>query len=66
MEENNSHKVYFNEFGPRRNRLTHSLCFEEFEMILEKWKVIDEEYKQKGASMIDKSQVIREERDYLD
>jgi hypothetical protein len=34
VEEFSSHKNYFVEYHPRRNRLTHNLLFEEFEMIL--------------------------------
>lgn len=30
LEENAAHKNYFVEWNPRRNRLTHNLCFEEF------------------------------------
>ena len=40
-----SHKNYFNEVGPLRNRLTHSMIFEEFEICLEKWKNLEEEHK---------------------
>ena len=37
IEVNYAHKNYNLEFGPRRNRLTHSLLFEEFEIVLENW-----------------------------
>ena len=37
-EINSSHIVYQQEFGPKRNRLAHSMIFEEFEMHTEKWK----------------------------
>jgi hypothetical protein len=33
------------EFGPRRNRLTHSLLFEEFEVVLENWQGLQDEFK---------------------
>ncbi|OMJ72562.1 hypothetical protein SteCoe_18706 [Stentor coeruleus] len=33
-----SHINYQNEYAPRRNRLAHSLIFEEFEMQVEQWK----------------------------
>jgi hypothetical protein len=33
------------EFGPRRNRLTHSLLFEEFEVVLEEWQKLEHEFK---------------------
>ena len=33
-----SHVNYMNVYGPRRNRLTHSLLFEEFEMKVEQWR----------------------------
>jgi hypothetical protein len=48
IEENSAHKMYFIEYGPRRNRLTHSMVFEEFEMVLEKWMDLEDEYKEKG------------------
>ena len=44
VEENSAHKNYFVEYGPRRNRLTHSLIFEEFEMVLENWVQLEQEY----------------------
>ena len=44
MEEHTAHKNYAHEWGPRRNRLTHSLLFEEFEQVLENWIDLDEEY----------------------
>lgn len=44
VEENASHKQYFQEWGPRRNRLTHSLIYEEFEMVLEDWVKLESEY----------------------
>lgn len=37
VEEGSSHKNYFVEYHPRRNRLAHSLIFEEFEMVVEDW-----------------------------
>jgi hypothetical protein len=37
IEVNYSHRNYQMEFGPRRNRLTHSLLFEEFEVVMENW-----------------------------
>ena len=48
IEVNYSHKNYNLEFGPRRNRLTHSMLFEEFEMVLENWEKLNEEFKLKG------------------
>lgn len=44
-EVNYSHKNYLFEWGPRRNRLTHSMLFEEFELILEDWEDLESEYK---------------------
>lgn len=44
VEEGSSHKNYFVEYHPRRNRLTHSLIFEEFEMIVEDWDKLEREY----------------------
>jgi len=46
-------KNYLEEFGPQRNRLTHSLLFEEFEVSLEKWQDLEDEYKEKGDAMLD-------------
>jgi hypothetical protein len=37
VEEFSSHKNYFIESHPRRNRLTHNLIYEEFEMVVESW-----------------------------
>lgn len=42
MEELSSHKNYYVEYGPRRNRLTHSLMFEEFEIVMENWQKFGE------------------------
>ena len=36
------------EYGPRRNRLTHSMLFEEFEMVVEKWQDLEEQYNAEG------------------
>ena len=52
IEVHASHKNYMNEFLPRRNRLTHSMLFEEFEMCLERWLKLEEEYKTKGEQMM--------------
>lgn len=46
---NFSHRNYVLEYGPRRNRLAHSMLFEEFEIVLENWMDLEEEYKQKGS-----------------
>ena len=48
IEVNFSHRNYQIEYGPRRNRLTHSLLFEEFEVVLEEWSKLENEYKQNG------------------
>jgi len=32
------------EYGPRRNRIAHSMLFEEFEMVMENWQKLDEEF----------------------
>lgn len=52
IEESYAHKIYTYEYGPRRNRLTHSMVFEEFEMVLENWQDLNDEYKQKGPAML--------------
>ena len=41
VEEHNAHKMYFIENNPRRNRLTHSMIFEEFEMVVENWDKLE-------------------------
>jgi hypothetical protein len=41
------------EVGPSRNRLTHSMIFEQFEMVLENWEKLNEEYAQKGKKMLE-------------
>lgn len=43
-ETNTSHKIYSMEVGPSRNRLTHSMIFEQFEMVLENWEELNKEY----------------------
>ena len=48
MEVNAAHKNYALEYGPRRLRLTHSMLFEEFEVVLEKWEQLEKEYQEKG------------------
>ena len=40
------------EYGPRRNRIAHSMLFEEFEMVMENWEKLNEEFKLKGKEMI--------------
>jgi len=44
MEEGNARKNYLVEYEPRRNRLTHDLNYEEFEMVLEDWVKLQTEY----------------------
>ncbi len=44
MEEGNARKNYLVEYEPRRNRLTHDLIYEEFEMVLEDWVKLQTEY----------------------
>mmetsp|Transcript_34918 Transcript_34918/g.31444 ORF Transcript_34918/g.31444 Transcript_34918/m.31444 type:complete len:117 (-) Transcript_34918:201-551(-) len=67
VEVNYAHKVYHLEYGPRRNRLCHSLCFEEFDMVLEKWMDLEDEYAAKGDEMFEGVEEIRldeETRDF--
>lgn len=45
--------MYAHEWGPRRVRLAHSLCFEEFDQVLENWQDLEDEYKQKGKLMLE-------------
>ena len=52
IEVNYSHRNYQLEYGPRRNRLTHSLLFEEFEVVMEEWQTLEHEFKEKGKTMI--------------
>ena len=44
IETNYAHKNYVTDYLPRRNRLTHSLLFEEFEMLVEKWQDLSTEF----------------------
>jgi len=44
IEVTHSHTNYVHEYMPRRNRLTHSLLFEEFETVLENWQALDKRY----------------------
>ncbi|CAK78962.1 unnamed protein product (macronuclear) [Paramecium tetraurelia] len=52
IETNTSHKIYSMEVGPSRNRLTHSMIFEQFEMVLENWEELNKEYAEKGKKML--------------
>ncbi|KAL4511956.1 hypothetical protein ABPG72_012801 [Tetrahymena utriculariae] len=54
FEVNFSHRNYAHEWGPRRNRLTHSLEFEQFDMVLENWQDLEDEYAQRGDAMLKK------------
>mmetsp|Transcript_114877 Transcript_114877/g.171749 ORF Transcript_114877/g.171749 Transcript_114877/m.171749 type:complete len:104 (-) Transcript_114877:36-347(-) len=53
IETHFSHRAYALEYLPRRNRLTHSLIFEEFETIIENWQNLNDEYKSKGKAMLE-------------
>ena len=53
IEVNYSHRMYFMEYNPRRNRLTHSLIFEEFEVALERWIDLEEQFRDKGYNLIE-------------
>ena len=55
LEVHASHKNYMDEYLPRRNRLTHSMLFEEFETYLERWEALEEEYKSKGDAMLEEA-----------
>jgi hypothetical protein len=46
IEENYSHINYAMVNAPRRNRLTHSMLFEEFEEVLEEWQRLQEQDEQ--------------------
>lgn len=52
IEEGYAHKIYSMEYAPRRNRVTHSMVFEQFEQVLENWQQLEDEYKQKGKAML--------------
>lgn len=43
VEVNESHHNYMDQYLPLRNRLTHSMLFEQFEMHLEEWRRIQSE-----------------------
>jgi len=53
VETKISRKNYSREFLPRRNRLTHSMLFEEFEMTLERWQNLEDEYQRTGPTMLE-------------
>ena len=46
-----SRKNYLHEYGPKRNRLTHSLLFEQFEIYKEKWEELEKEYLENKEEM---------------
>merc|ERR1712048_1072529 len=50
-EEHMSHSVYTEEYMPRRNRLTHSLLFEQFEMMVEKCQDLEDEFRENKEAM---------------
>lgn len=52
IEVNQSHLNYHTDYEPRRNRLMHSMIFEEFEIILEDWKKLENEYKENQEAML--------------
>ena len=52
VEVNASHKNYYYDYLPRRSRLTHSLLFEQFEMCLERWMDLEDEYRARGEDML--------------
>lgn len=43
VEVNESHHNYMDQYLPLRNRLAHSMLFEQFEMHLEEWRRIQSE-----------------------
>ena len=49
LETHYSHKNYVVEYLPRRNRLTHSMLFEEFEIIVERWQEMEKEHRQNSS-----------------
>ena len=53
LEVMQSHKIYLHTYGPMRNRLTHSMLFEQFEMHLEEWEKLEEEFKNNGEKMLE-------------
>ncbi len=52
IEVHVSHKNYKLDYLPRRNRLTHSLLFEQFEMLVEKWQDLEDEFNTRGEEML--------------
>lgn len=52
LETNYSHKNYVTEYLPRRNRLAHSLLFEQFEMLVERWQDLQAEYETNKDGML--------------
>lgn len=60
-EEHHSHNNYVIEYMPRRNRLTHSMIFEEFEMLVEKWQDFENEFGRNKDSMLEEAELIGSE-----
>ena len=61
LEVHASHKNYMDHYLPRRNRLTHSMLFEEFETYLERWEALEAEFKEKGEAMLAEAPKAEEE-----
>eukprot|EP00357_Protocruzia_adherens_P009019 CAMPEP_0114996206 /NCGR_PEP_ID=MMETSP0216-20121206/14174_1 /TAXON_ID=223996 /ORGANISM="Protocruzia adherens, Strain Boccale" /LENGTH=83 /DNA_ID=CAMNT_0002360369 /DNA_START=83 /DNA_END=334 /DNA_ORIENTATION=+ len=52
-EVNISHGNYYQEYQPRRLRMTHNLIFENFVMMSEQWQKYNDEYQSKGKKMLE-------------
>lgn len=52
IEVHFSHKNYLIEYLPRRNRLTHSMLFEQFEVLMERWQEMEDAYAAQGDKFL--------------
>lgn len=52
IETKIARKNYTRDYLPKRNRLTHSMLFEDFEITLEKWMNLEDEYLKDGPLML--------------
>jgi hypothetical protein len=59
-EEHHSHVNYVIEYMPRRNRLTHSLLFEQFEVLVEKYQDLEDEFRENKEAMLEEAEKLVE------
>ena len=63
IETNYAHKNYVTEYLPRRNRLTHSMLFEEFEILVEKWQDLNKEFEENSIYRLTAEEAMLAEAD---